>query len=90
VIVSGRRRDSSTAVGMNLCRSDQDFKVLSDDFHPIALKSFDVAGRKIEYIHHNPVRKGFVERPEQWKCSSARNWLLEDDSIIPIDRSRLS
>jgi putative transposase len=29
----------------------------------------------IEYIHMNPVRRGLVERPEQWKWSSAA-WFL--------------
>ena len=42
--------------------------------------------QKIDYAHYNPVRKGFVETPEQWKYSSARNWLNNDDSIIDVDR----
>jgi putative transposase len=29
----------------------------------------------IEYIHHNPVRRGLVERAVDWKWSSARDWL---------------
>ena len=33
-----------------------------------------------------PIQKGFVEKPEDWKYSSARNWILEDDSIIKIYR----
>ena len=28
----------------------------------------------IEYIHNNPVRKGYVEQPQQWRYSSARNY----------------
>jgi hypothetical protein len=43
----------------------------------------------IEYIECNPVRKGFVESRERWKYSSARNWLLDDDSISIIDKFRL-
>lgn len=27
--------------------------------------------QKAEYIHHNPVRKGYVHAPEDWKWSSA-------------------
>jgi hypothetical protein len=34
-------------------------------------------------------RKGFVELPEHWKYSSARNWILGDDRIIEIDRDIL-
>jgi hypothetical protein len=43
----------------------------------------------MEYIQNNPVRKGFVEQPENWKYSSARNWLMNDDSIISLDRQVL-
>ena len=27
-------------------------------------------GETVEYIHMNPVRRGLVKRPEQWKWSS--------------------
>ncbi len=70
-------------------RPHQECKVWSDDFHPIALKRDQWVKQKIEYIHNNPVRKGFVELPEQWKYSSARNWLLDDETIIETDESRL-
>jgi putative transposase len=30
---------------------------------------------KIGYIHANPVRRGFVERPEDWEWSSAADYL---------------
>jgi putative transposase len=38
----------------------------------------------IEYIHNNPVRKGLVARPEDWKWSSA-GWLIgqEPNSLRP-------
>ncbi len=28
----------------------------------------------ISYIHNNPIRKGLVEKPEDWKLSSFREW----------------
>jgi putative transposase len=70
-------------------RPQQEFKVWSDDFHPIALKSDQWIRQKVEYIHNNPVRKGFVELPEYWKYSSVRNWLHDDETVIEIDKSRL-
>jgi len=36
----------------------------------------------IDYIHANPVRKGLVERPRDWKWSSAA-W-FDDHSEIPL------
>jgi hypothetical protein len=31
----------------------------------------------IDYLHHNPVRWGFMKRAVAWKCSSARYYLLD-------------
>lgn len=42
--------------------------------------------QKLNYIHQNPVRAGWVERPEDWLYSSMRNYAgLE--SLIEIDIS---
>ena len=41
--------------------------------------------QKLNYIHLNPVRKGYVLAPEHWKYSSARNYILNDQSILEID-----
>ena len=30
--------------------------------------------QKVEYIHNNPVKKGYVDRHEHWRYSSARNY----------------
>jgi len=45
----------------------------------------------IDYIHANPVRRGLVERPEDWEWSSARWYAgarpvrIEMDRTIPMD-----
>ncbi len=39
----------------------------------------------IEYIHLNPVRRGLVERPEQWEWSSARWYAGEGPVHIEMD-----
>jgi REP element-mobilizing transposase RayT len=33
---------------------------------------------KLRYMHRNPVKRGLVERPEQWRWSSYRFYLLEE------------
>ena len=30
--------------------------------------------QKLEYIHNNPVERGYVDEPTQWRYSSARNY----------------
>jgi hypothetical protein len=67
----------------------QQYRVWQEDYHPVALKTEKWFNEKMLYLHANPVRKGFVELPEHWKYSSARNWLHNDDSIISIDRGVL-
>jgi len=41
---------------------------------------------KLNYIHQNPIRKGYVENPEDWKYSSAKFYLNGDKSILTIDQ----
>lgn len=61
-----------------------DFKVWQEGFHPIAFRSERFFREKLNSMHYNPVRKLLVERPEQWKYSSARNYILGDHSVIPV------
>ena len=56
---------------------------------PVTIKSEKYFIEQLEHIHANPVRKGYVLKPEDWKYSSARNWLLGDHSIISLDMERL-
>jgi len=30
--------------------------------------------QKVEYIHRNPVERRYVDRPEHWRYSSARDY----------------
>jgi REP element-mobilizing transposase RayT len=61
-------------------------RIWQEGYHPIAVKSQSFFDEKLAYIHYNPVKKGFVENPEDWKYSSARNYLFEDDQLIEIDK----
>jgi len=62
------------------------YKVWQDGFHPIAIESERSFLEKLQYLHESPVRKGYVDRPEQWRYSSARNYILDDDSILAVER----
>jgi putative transposase len=39
---------------------------------------------KLDYIHNNPVKAGLVEDPEEYHFSSARNYLLEDHTVLKV------
>jgi putative transposase len=60
-------------------------KVWQSGSHPEAIESGKFFDQKFNYIHENPIRKGFVKIPEDWLYSSARNYYLNDLSIIKID-----
>ena len=64
----------------------QKYKIWKDDYHPVALTSDEWFFQKMDYLHQNPVRKGFVEFAERWKYSSARNWEQGDNRIIRLDK----
>jgi putative transposase len=63
----------------------QEFRVWQDGFHPKAITSDAMMFQKIKYVHSNPVRKGFVAAAEDWRYSSARNYLKGDHSMLEID-----
>jgi len=62
------------------------YKVWQEGFHPITIESDHFFFEKLNYIHENPVRKGFVDQPSHWRYSSARNYDRDDDSILAIEK----
>ena len=40
---------------------------------------------KIKYIHHNPVKRGYVDEAKHWRYSSARNY-EGIDGLIEVER----
>ncbi len=57
-------------------------------YHPESIISEKWLIEKLTYVHNNPVRKGFVGNPEHWKYSSARNHILNDNSLIKLDTDK--
>ncbi len=49
---------------------NNDFKVWQDGFHPKAIYDERFGLQKLAYIHDNPVKKGYVMKPECWIYSS--------------------
>jgi REP element-mobilizing transposase RayT len=61
------------------------YQIWQERFDDLAIYSSRMARTKMNYIHNNPVRKGIVERAEEYLYSSARNYILDDHSIIEVD-----
>ena len=65
-------------------KKDQEFQVWQEGSHPQELASELIMEQKIEYIHNNPLERGYVEDPVHWMYSSARNY-AELESLLEID-----
>ena len=59
-------------------------KVWKERFRAVALDQEDAVLVKIEYLHNNPVRRDLVEKPEEWKWSSAR-YYMRGESVLDVD-----
>ncbi|MFQ6001945.1 MAG: transposase [Anaerolineae bacterium] len=62
----------------------QVFKVWMDRFDDLLITNEETLRTKVEYIHQNPVRAGLVERDIDWPYSSARNYHLNDHSLVEV------
>jgi REP element-mobilizing transposase RayT len=40
---------------------------------------------KLRYMHRNPVVRGLVEAPEQWRWNSYRFYLLDEDGPVRVN-----
>ena len=50
------------------------YQVWQEGFHPQKISGEDMLRQKLNYIHANPLRREFVDLPEHWRYSSARNY----------------
>jgi putative transposase len=53
---------------------NNDFQFWQQHNHPIELSTNEMMEQRLEYIHNNPVAAGFVEAPEYWEWSSAKDY----------------
>jgi len=54
-------------------------------FHDFNVWSAKKRSEKLEYMHRNPVKRGLVERPNDWAWSSAAAYAGRDSGPLPID-----
>ncbi len=54
--------------------NNEHYQFWQQDNHPIELWSKAVIDQKLDYIHDNPVKAGWVETPEHYLYSSARDY----------------
>lgn len=62
-------------------KTDRDYQFWQEGSHPQQIQNSEMMRQKIEYIHFNPVRRGYVDVPEDWRYSSARNYAGKEGLI---------
>jgi hypothetical protein len=55
-------------------KTDRVFQLWQEGSHPKIIESESILRQKLEYIHQNPVKRGYVSDPTHWRYSSARNY----------------
>lgn len=55
-------------------KTQSTYQVWQEGSHPQEIIHEKMMIQKIEYIHNNPVRRGYVDEPFHWRYSSARNY----------------
>jgi len=69
----------------NRARDVSRYQVWQEGSHPEAIFTEEFARQKMNYIHMNPVRAGLVETADQWQYSSARAYLLGEETYPTTD-----
>ncbi|MBI1779834.1 MAG: transposase [Sphingobacteriales bacterium] len=60
------------------------FQLWQQHNHPIALPTQEITHQKLDYLHNNPVVAGFVEKPEDWLYSSAKDYYTGKKGMLDI------
>jgi putative transposase len=55
-------------------KTDRQYQFWQEGSHPVQIQNAEVMREKIEYIHNNPVRRGYVEEAVYWRYSSATDY----------------
>jgi REP element-mobilizing transposase RayT len=55
-------------------KKSSEYQVWQEGSHPQQIQGPEMMLQKIEYIHNNPVERGYVDEPLHWRYSSARNY----------------
>ena len=62
----------------------KDFKVWQDGYHPVACFSENFLRQKLDYLHNNPVKAGFVWEPQQYALSSAVDYYEQRKGRVDV------
>lgn len=59
-------------------KKDRTYQFWQEGSHPELIQGEKMMAQKLEYMHCNPVKRGYVDEPTHWRYSSARNYAGEE------------
>jgi putative transposase len=68
-------------------KTRSEHQVWQEGVHPKAVVSDEMMLQKLEYVHNNPVQRGWVAAPEHWRYSSAQRmvpWCDTGAALRPV------
>jgi len=64
-------------------KKDRPYQFWQEGSHPQRMENAAMMKQKVDYIHANPVRRGYVGFPEHWRYSSAGSY-VGMQSLVPV------
>jgi REP element-mobilizing transposase RayT len=65
-------------------KKDQEYQMWEEGSHPQAIVNWEMFQQTLDYIHNNPVKRGYVDEPSHWRYSSYRNYVGQE-GVLSID-----
>ena len=65
--------------------NNKDFQFWQQDNHPIELLSVAMLKQKLDYLHANPVKAGFVDKEEEYLYSRARDYHGTGKGLLTVE-----
>ncbi len=62
-------------------KKDRQYQFWQEGSHTQQIQDEKMMVQKIEYIHNNPLERGYIDEPAHWRYSSARNYAGMDGLI---------
>ena len=83
-IIHDLKRFSSIQIGRRMNRMGR--PIWQPGYYEHVIRDARDFETKLDYLHKNPLNGGLVENLEDYPFSSYRNYYLDDNSVIEIDR----
>ncbi|NRB06052.1 MAG: hypothetical protein HRU34_00860 [Richelia sp.] len=73
-----------------LHKTTQNYHLWQEGSHPQALMSEKIFIQKLEFIHNNPVRRGYADELSHWRDSSYRNYVNGERILALLNQGMIS